>query len=200
MIDAGVAWLAQNALQVGVTILILISYAAVDRYSTPKLEESIQDGGFKEDSLGRAKIMARILAGFVGVLLLLLIWGVDIGSLMVFAGTALTLLGVAMFASWSLLSNITCYFVLLVHPSYRHGTFIRVMDADNYAEGYIAEMTLFSVRLITENRETILYPNNLLLVRPTLIDPKDRLDGIGKLKPKEILVTPDQVNQVEAKP
>lgn len=187
MIDLGLAWLTDHAVQVVVTLLVLMTYAGVDRYSTPRLEESIHDGGFKEDSLGRAKYMARFLAGVIGLLLLLFIWGVDLATLMVFAGTALTLLGVAMFASWSLLSNITCHFILLLHPSYRHGTFVRVLDADNYAEGYIAEMTLFNVKLVTENRETILYPNNLMLVRPTLIDPKDRLDGVGKLKPKEVL-------------
>ncbi|MEM1188223.1 MAG: hypothetical protein AAGI72_06840 [Pseudomonadota bacterium] len=67
----------------------------------------------------------------------------EIASLLVFAGTALTLLGVALFASWSLLSNVTAYFVLVLHPTFSRGTFIRILDADNYAEGYIAELGFF---------------------------------------------------------
>jgi hypothetical protein len=35
--------------------------------------------------------------------------------------------------------------------------------------------------LVTENREVIVYPNNLLLGRPALINPRDRLYGVGKL-------------------
>jgi len=100
---------------------------------------------------------------------------------LVIAGTTLTLLGVALFASWSLLSNVTAYFVLMLHPAFRRGTFIRIIDADNYVEGYVADLNLFSARLITENREVALYPNNLILGRPCLINPRDRLGGVGKL-------------------
>jgi small-conductance mechanosensitive channel len=99
----------------------------------------------------------------------------------VFASTTLTLLGVALFASWSLLSNVTAYFVILLNPSFRRGTFVRIIDVDNYSEGYISELSLFSTKLVTESREVIIYPNNLLLGRPTLINPRDRLHGIGKL-------------------
>ncbi|MEO7781150.1 MAG: mechanosensitive ion channel domain-containing protein, partial [Candidatus Nitrotoga sp.] len=89
--------------------------------------------------------------------------------------------GVALFASWSLLSNVTAYFILLSQPSFQRGNYIRIIDVDNSVEGYIAELNLFSTKLLTENREIIVYPNNLLLVRPTVVNPKNRLSGIGKL-------------------
>jgi len=119
---------------------------------------------------------------------------VEITSLLVFAGTALTLLGVALFASWSLLSNITAYFILLLHPTFRRGTFVRIIDADNYVEGYIADLGLFNMRLITESREAIVYPNNLVLGRPCLVNPRDRLDGVGKLSMSHLNVLPAQGN------
>ena len=55
------------------------------------------------------------------------------------------------------------------------------IDVDNYAEGYISELSLFNTKLLTESREIIIYPNNLLLGRPALINPRDRLYGVGKL-------------------
>jgi hypothetical protein len=67
-----------------------------------------------------------------------LTWGIEFDSVFLFASTTLTLLGVALFASWSLLSNVAAYFVILLHPSFRRGTFVRVIDFDNYAEGYIS--------------------------------------------------------------
>ena len=76
-----------------------------------------------------------------------------------------------------------------MHPSFRRGTFVRVIDIDNYAEGYISELTVFNTVLLTENREVIVYPNNLLLGRPALINPRDRLNGVGKLPPTKSVPT-----------
>ena len=176
-----ISWLELNSVQVLVTLLIAVVYIVLDRFSTPKLEEGADQGRFKAGAADNAILIARFLTGFVGLLVLALVWGIEIASIMVFAGTALTLLGVALFAQWSILSNVTAYFVLLLHPSFKRGTFIRVIDVDNYAEGYISDLTFFNTKLITENRETIVYPNNLLLGRPALINPRDRLNGLGKL-------------------
>ena len=181
LLDAIFSWIELNAIQVSVTLLVLILYIFLDRFSTPKLEEVADHGRFKDGAASNAIIIARFFTGLVGLLVLAFIWGIEIASIMLFAGTTLTLLGVALFAQWSILSNVTAYFILLLHPSFRRGHFVRVIDLDNYAEGYIADLTLFNTKLITENRETIVYPNNLILGRPALINPRNRLDGLGKL-------------------
>ncbi|HCA76603.1 MAG TPA: mechanosensitive ion channel protein MscS, partial [Alteromonas sp.] len=93
---------------------------------------------------------------------------------------------VALFASWSLLSNITSYFVLLFQNSYTKGNFIRIIDGDNYMEGYIADINLFTTRLITKDDEEIAYPNNLVLTRPVIINPKQHWQGIGKSTDKHV--------------
>ena len=178
-------WFELNALQVLVTIAVFVLYIILDRVSSPKLEEGADQGRFKAGAAANAIFFARFLTGLVGLLVLAFVWGIEVASIMVFAGTTLTLLGVALFAQWSILSNVTAYFILLLHPSFRRGTFVRVIDIDNYAEGYIADLTFFNTKLITENRETIVYPNNLMLGRPALINPRDRLNGLGKLPPGE---------------
>lgn len=174
-------WFDTNIIQMSVTAFVVILYLILDSFSTPRLEEGADQGRFKEGSATRAIRIARLFTGSIGVLVLALIWGIEFHSVFIFASTALTLLGVALFASWSLLSNVTAYFIILLHPSFRRGTFVRVIDIDNYAEGYISELTLFNTKLVTENREVIVYPNNLLLGRPALINPRDRFYGIGKL-------------------
>ncbi|MFT5098406.1 MAG: small-conductance mechanosensitive channel [Planctomycetaceae bacterium] len=181
LIDTTYQWVAVNATTIGITVSIVILYLALDRFSTPKLVEGADHGGFKEGSALKAIRIARLLTGFIGLLVMALTWGIEFDAVFVFASTTLTLLGVALFASWSLLSNVTAYFVILLNPSFRRGTFVRIIDVDNYSEGYISELSLFSTKLVTESREVIIYPNNLLLGRPTLINPRDRLHGIGKL-------------------
>jgi len=71
--------------------------------------------------------------------------------------------------------------LLLANKSFRRGDFIRVINLDNYVEGYISEINLFNTKLISENREIIIYPNNLLVAFPTIINPKDRFSIVGKI-------------------
>ena len=181
LIDAITTFFGLYTFQLVISIVVVLVYLIIGRLSILRLQDGADQGNFKEGSAQNAVNLARLLTGFIGLLTLALVWGVKFSSIFVFAGTTLTLLGVALFASWSILSNVTSYFVLLLHPSFRRGTFIRIIDADNYAEGYIAELSMFNTKLITENREVIVYPNNLLLSRPALINPRDKLNTIGKL-------------------
>lgn len=174
-------WLSANISELVITILIAGVYIALDRFSTPKLEQSAGKGRFKEGASIKAIRIARLCTALIGVLVLVVVWGIEFDSMLIFASTTVTLIGVAFFASWSILSNITAHFVILLNPSFKRGTFVRILDADNYAEGYISELTIFSTKLVTENREVIVYPNNLLLGRPALINPRNRLNGVGKL-------------------
>lgn len=174
-------WVASNSLQIFITLLIAAVYTLLDRFSTPRLEQGADQGRFKDGSSVKAIRIARSITALVGLLILVAVWGIGFDSVLIFATTTVTLLGVAFFASWSLLSNVTAYFVILLHPSFRRGNFVRIFENDNYAEGYISELTLFNTRLVTENREVIVYPNNLILGRPALVNPRDRLYGVGKL-------------------
>ena len=178
-----IEFFSTNRFELAVTLVVLILYLIVDRITTPKLEEGADQGRFKEGAASGAINIARLVTAVLGVLILAIVWGINFRTVLIFATTTFTLLGVALFASWSILSHVTSYFIILLHPSFKRGTFIRIIDVDNYAEGYISELTMFNTKLVTENREVIVYPNNLLLSRPSLINPRDRLDGIGKLKP-----------------
>ena len=175
--------------QLFTTLLLLGLFFLSDRFLTPFVQKRAIQGQFKDATASKAVRAVRGITAFFVLLILGFVWGVDAGSVLVFAGTTVTLLGVAFFAGWSLLSNVTAYFIILLHPDFKRGTFVRIMDADNYAEGYVSELSLFNTKLITENREVIVYPNNLILSRPALINPRSRLRGLGKLpidKPSDI--------------
>lgn len=174
-------WIVENFVQILISIGLMVSYIALDRISAPRLEESADSSRLKTDTAGKAIRIARMIIGSFGLLLIVAVWGVDLSTVVILASTAITLLGVALFASWSLLSNVTAYFIMLLHPSLKRGNFIRILDADNYVEGTISDLTLFSVKLVTESRELLVYPNNLVLARPIVVNPRDRLAGVGKL-------------------
>ncbi len=174
------SWIAANESQLLITAVVIGVYLILN-FLISRLTRGIQHREFKRGAALKVIKTSRFVTGFFGFLVLMVVWGIDFGTVAIFATTTVTLLGVALFASWSLLSNITSYFVLLFHPSFARGTYIRVLDADNYVEGYISELTFFCVVLETEDKEVIVYPNNLLLSRVALVDPEKRLASVGKI-------------------
>ncbi|TDF36329.1 mechanosensitive ion channel [Alteromonadaceae bacterium M269] len=166
------------------SLAILLLYAIITKLALPKIQKSVDKSNLKSEATQKAYHTVRLLAATLTLAILLIVWGIDFSGLLILSTSLITLTGVALFASWSLLSNITSYFILLFQNSYRRGNFVRIIDADNYVEGYIADVNLFNTKLITEDREIIIYPNNLILNRPTVVNPRERLSKMGKVSDK----------------
>jgi len=168
------------------SLVVVLFYLAASRKVLPKLENNIEKTKLKSTSAIKGMLAARVLVAILSLSLLLLAWGIDFSGLMVLSTSIITVTGVALFASWSLISNITAYFILLTNVAYRRGNFIRILDGDNFIEGYIADLGPFSMRLVTSERETLMYPNNLILTRPVLINPKSSWGTMGKVTAKPL--------------
>ena len=179
--QGGVNWVIEYQSNLIWSLVVLVFYLSVARKLLPKLETNIEKTKLKATSAIKGVFAARVLVATLSLSLLLLAWGIDFSGLLVLSTSILTVTGVALFASWSLLSNITAYFILLTNVAYRRGNFVRILDGDNYIEGYIADVGPFSTRLLTSERETLMYPNNLILTRPVLINPKQAWGTMGKV-------------------
>lgn len=99
----------------------------------------------------------------VGVL-----WGLKGDGLMVFATSLMALLGVALFASWSMLSNATAAIILFFSAPYRVGDRIRLLDGDNTVTGQIRHMGLIFITVQDELGHRYTLPNNLLLQKTVI--------------------------------
>jgi small-conductance mechanosensitive channel len=175
-------WFSQYKVNVILSVILIVLYFVVQRLAIPRLEAMVEQGSLKNKVLRQSITIFALLNGVVVLAVILFIWGFDYKWLLAASSGIIALTGVALFASWSILSNITAFFILLAHRSYKRGTFIRILDADNYIEGVISDINLFNTRLISDNREYIIYPNNLLIARPTIINPKVHYSTIGKIQ------------------
>ena len=185
--DSLIQSLMPYAVHITLSLLVVLLYFFLHGKVIPRLESYVADGALKNGALTNAINIFRLLYGVVSLALILFIWGFNFQWLLAVSSGIIALTGVAMFASWSILSNVTAFFILLAHQSYRRGNFIRIIEADNYVEGTISDINLFNTRLISENREYIIYPNNLLIARPTIINPKHKFAMVGKIQ--EFLAT-----------
>jgi len=112
------------------------------------------------------KIMNLSLTVFF-VLVLFLVLGIEYTQLSVFISSVLAVIGVAFFAQWSILSNITASLIIFFGFPYRVGDKIRVVDKDDDISGVIEEITEFHV-MIRRNGDLVTYPNNLIISKAVI--------------------------------
>jgi len=94
-------------------------------------------------------------------------------------------LGVALFAQWSILSNITASLIIFFGFPYRVGDTVRVIDGDEDITGIVEEITLFHV-LIRKGENMITYPNSLILQKAVVkINKRVRAKKSGSTAEKE---------------
>ena len=105
----------------------------------------------------------------ISVVAIVLIWGVNIREIGLIVSSVFAVLGVALFATWSVLSNITSGIILFFYFPYKIGDRIRIQDKDFPEEAIIVDIKAFNVNLLKENGELLIYPNNLLLQKGVVL-------------------------------
>lgn len=105
----------------------------------------------------------NILLGVLAILSVVIIWGVKRDQILLFISSVFAVVGVASFAQWSILSNITAGIVLFFSYPFKIGDVIKIHDKDFPIEAEIEDIKAFYILLKTIDGETITYPNNLLM-------------------------------------
>ena len=98
------------------------------------------------------------------IIIISFIW-VDENQLIYFISSFLTILGIAFFAQWSILSNITAGLILFVNYPVKIGDEITILEKDNNITGEIKDIGAFFITLQTEDKELITVPNSIVLQR-----------------------------------
>lgn len=145
------------------TLLVIAGY--IGAYY---INKSLIDRVLKNTLLPRArrKIIVRafnLLAMITAAVFMAAIWGLRQSEIAVFVSTIITAMGIAFFAQWSLLSNITSSILIFFNHPMKIGDHIKVMDKDFPFEGEITDLSYFFVYIKTTTGELITIPNSLVL-------------------------------------
>lgn len=119
-------------------------------------------------SKNRIKVVKKALnIILVSILLIVLfsIFGVDQSELAMFLGSVLTVIGIALFAQWSFLSNITSGVIIFFNHTAKLEDVVTIIDKDYEIEGRISDIGLFFVILKTKDHEQIVIPNSVFLTK-----------------------------------
>ncbi len=105
----------------------------------------------------------HLLINILAVFTLIIIWGVQTKDIFIAFSSVTTVVGVAMFAQWSILSNITSGIILFFSFPFKIGDVILLHDKDFPIQAEIEDIRAFHVYLKAKDGQMIIYPNNLLL-------------------------------------
>ncbi|WP_296384673.1 mechanosensitive ion channel domain-containing protein [Winogradskyella sp.] len=133
----------------------------------------------KGKNLGRIRLIGRyVTLTFLLIALLIeaFVLGVKIDDLVVVFSSVFAVIGITLFASWSILSNVTSGIVMFFSFPYKIGDRIHIHDKDHEIIGVIEDIRSFQLHLRKDNGELITYPNNLLLQKAVSLIEKDAFD------------------------
>lgn len=161
--DFKMAILEHRFFELGLTLFFLIFFLTV-RAIVRKII-ALHTKKFDLD-LSRKKYANKFF-NFVWSLLFLvvlgIIWDVSVRGLSIYFASFFTVAGVALFATWSMLSNITASVILFFNFPFKIGSKITIMDKDDSVTGTVQDITFFSIQVLTAEGHLVSYPNNMAI-------------------------------------
>jgi len=149
----------KEAIASGILLLLLITI----RIITTKLVQRFAKSTIRLEHRTNLVIKyLHLLTNILGLIALIIIWGVQPKDIIIAVSSVTTVVGVAMFAQWSILSNITSGVILFFSFPFKIGDIIKIHDKDFPITAEIDDIRAFHVSLRTADGEMIVYPNNLL--------------------------------------
>lgn len=148
------------------TMMVLL-YLAVFIIAQNQLKKWIRIQAIKKQvSEVRSRLVTRLISYFMFFVTLSIIaisLGLGYQEVSLFVSSAFAVLGVALFAQWSILSNITAGVLIFFVFPYRIGDRIKIVEKDEDMSGVIVEISLFHILLKRDSGDVMTYPNSLML-------------------------------------
>lgn len=114
----------------------------------------------------------------IAILIEAIILGVEFSEISLVFSSVFAVIGIGLFAIWSILSNVTSGVIMFFSFPYKVGDKIKIHDNDFPLEAIIEDIRPFQLHLRKENGDLVTYPNNLMLQKAVTLIEKDALDDL----------------------
>lgn len=116
-----------------------------------------------ETRILQVRQIVNIIINILFLFCLTIIWGVQPDNIILGFSSMFAVIGVAFFAQWSILSNITAGIIMFFSAPFRVGDRIQFLDKDIPTVAVIVNIQTFYTHVRTEDNQLIVIPNNLFL-------------------------------------
>ena len=165
------------------SVIIIVIYLIIKRISFKVINKTLSEKLIQESRGVIIRNVINLILTIVILIFISLIWGVNQSDLAVFIGSILTVVGVAFFAQWSLLSNITSSIIIFFNHPVKLNDSIIILEGKDYGiEGKVSNIGLFFVTLETKESGEITLPNNIFILKSIKnVTNEKRIDPIEKV-------------------
>jgi len=121
-----------------------------------------------EFDVKRKRITVRIINLFLWIFVAIVlagIWNIDEKGFVVFITSIITVMGVAFFAQWSILSNITSSLILFFNHPLKIGETVQVLDKEYDIEGELVDISFFFMYIKTKENHMVTIPTSVVLAK-----------------------------------
>ena len=142
------------------------------------IENWIERHGRKRQVSNERVFYIQKIIKLIGFILLLLaaglVFGFNYAEFSLIVSSIFAVVGIALFAQWSILSNVTASLIIFFFFPYRVGDHIRITDEKENLEGNIVEITLFHIIIKRAEGDLLTYPNSLVFQKAIIVLPKQK--------------------------
>ena len=150
-------------IQILETVILAVIVLGVKLFSRSSVNRLLNKMDF---DLKRKQISHRIINLFLTIFVVIVlagIWNIHKDQLIVFMTSVVTVLGIAFFAQWSILSNVTSSLILFFNHPMKIGHRIRVVDKEYDISGELIDISFFFLYIKNDDGELITIPNTIVL-------------------------------------
>lgn len=153
--------------------LLIVFFCLAGFYLVAKLLNKVIRDVSVRRALGDLRVLyitrlMNIAMVFCCLVVMCLILGLGYSEISVFLSSIFAVVGIALFAQWSILSNVTASMIIFFGFPYQVNDRIKILDKDDDMSGVIVEITMFHVILQRPDGNLITYPNTLILQKAVL--------------------------------
>ncbi|WP_148256194.1 mechanosensitive ion channel domain-containing protein [Lacinutrix sp. 5H-3-7-4] len=130
----------------------------------------------------RVKLISRYFTVTLLLIFILVeafIFGLEARDISLIFSSVFAVIGIGLFAIWSILSNVTSGIIMFFSFPYKVGDKIKIHDKDYPIEAIIEDIRAFQLHLRLDNGDLVTYPNNLILQKAVTLVEKDAIEDFG---------------------
>jgi MscS family membrane protein len=157
----------------GILLIILLIVRFIIKISIKKIGRK---SNINEARIGLISRYASVTLFLIAILIESFILGVSPADIALVFSSVFAVIGIALFAIWSILSNITSGVIMFFSFPYKVGDKIQIHDKDFPIEAIVEDIRAFHLHLRLDNGDLVTYPNNLILQKAVTLIEKDAIN------------------------
>ncbi len=161
------------------TLVLLIIFIIIISILKVSIKKIGQKSGINDARIGLISRYSTFTLILLFLLFLSYIFGATLENLTLVFSSVFAVIGIGLFAIWSILSNITSGIIMFFSFPYKVGDKIKIHDKDSPLEGIIEDIRAFQLHLRLDNGDLVTYPNNLILQKAVTLVQKDAIEDFG---------------------